>query len=179
MKNKFFTFLLFFLFLNKMLLAENVLIESRNMLFDKNKKISIFENDVVITTKDNNKIKSDYAEYDKKLGLIILKRNIIATDNENNIIETNYAEYKEKDKILKSKGPTKIITTEKYVIEGENITYEVKPGIFKKLCERAKINDNFDEIYTKFLDETLKCFLYLQMVALVKHCLNSSMLIIN
>ena len=79
MRNKFFTFLLFFLFLNNMLLAENVLIESRNMLFDKNKKISIFENDVVITTEDNNKIRSDYAEYDKKLGLIILKRNILDT----------------------------------------------------------------------------------------------------
>jgi LPS-assembly protein len=152
MKNKFFTFLLFFLFLNKMLLAENVLIESRNMLFDKNKKISIFENDVVITTKDNNKIKSDYAEYDKKLGLIILKRNIIATDNENNIIETNYAEYKEKDKILKSKGPTKIITTEKYVIEGENITYDNKEN-FIKSNNSAIITDQEDnKIYLDNFD---------------------------
>ncbi len=37
--------------------------------------------------------------------------------------------------------------------KGENITYEVKSGIFKKLCEKAKKNDNFDEIYTKFLDD--------------------------
>jgi len=40
------------------------------------------------------------------------------------------------------------------------VVYEVKPGIFKLICEQAKTktisNDNFEEIYNKFLEEINK-----------------------
>ena len=85
MKNKFRTF--FFLFLlssGNILFAENILIESRNIILDKNKNTSIFENDVIIKTENNYIFKSDYAEYNKSNKIILLKDNIRAFDNKNN-----------------------------------------------------------------------------------------------
>ena len=49
MKNKFLiTF--FFLLVNNILSAENISIESKNIILDKNKNTSIFENEVIIKT---------------------------------------------------------------------------------------------------------------------------------
>ena len=90
MKNKFKIF--FFLFLlssGNILFAENILIESRNIILDKNKNTSIFENDVIIKTENNYIFKSDYAEYNKSNKIILLKDNIRAFDNKNNIVERN------------------------------------------------------------------------------------------
>jgi len=33
-----------------------------------------------------------------------------------------------------------------------NIEYRVESGIFKELCERSQVSDNFEEVYNKFLD---------------------------
>ena len=57
--------------------AENLFIQSKNITIDKNKEISIFENEVLVRTEENNEIISDYAEYDKKKGLIKFKDNIV------------------------------------------------------------------------------------------------------
>ena len=73
MKNKILIILVFLLSCS-ILKAENLLIESKNIRLEKKGEISIFENDVVITTSENNIIKSDYAEYDKKKRIIILKK---------------------------------------------------------------------------------------------------------
>ena len=103
MKNKIILKILIILsfIFNNVLFADNILIESKNIIIDKNKDTSIFEDQVIVKTEDKNEITSDYAEYDKKTGLIILKQNIVAIDNQNNTIETNYAEYNEKEKIFK------------------------------------------------------------------------------
>ena len=139
MKNKF-TYILFFFLLNSTLLAENIEIKSKNITLDKDKKVSIFKDDVQITTEDNKIIKSDYAEYDKENGIIKLKNNITAIDQENNIIETNYAEYNEIKKIFKSVGKTKIITSENYIVEGNNIILNNNNGIIKS-DEQTTITD--------------------------------------
>ena len=47
-------------------MTENLFIESKNITVDKDKEVSIFENDVKVITEDNKVIKSDYAEYNKK-----------------------------------------------------------------------------------------------------------------
>ena len=60
------------------------MISSKNIRLEKKGELSIFEEDVVITTSENNIIKSDYAEYDKKNGIITLKKNIQAIDNKKN-----------------------------------------------------------------------------------------------
>jgi LPS-assembly protein len=127
MKNKIFgiSIIIFIIILfNTLLLAENIFIESKNISLDKNKKISIFENEVIIKTKENSTIKSEYAEYNKNNGLIKLKDKITIIDKENNKVETNYAEYNEKTKIFKSIGPTKIITSENYIVNTEDVTFD-------------------------------------------------------
>ena len=132
MKNKFKIF--FFLFLlssGNILFAENILIESRNIILDKNKNTSIFENDVIIKTENNYIFKSDYAEYNKSNKIILLKDNIRAFDNKNNLVESNYAEYNEVSKELKSKGITKITTNENFVIESEDVILNDKTKIIK------------------------------------------------
>jgi len=123
MKSKFIIFFCI-IFANSILLAENISIESKSISIDKKTQISIFENDVIVKTLDNNVISSDYAKYDKNKGTIILKGNIEAVDNQNNIIQTSYAEYNKLINIFKSKGPTKIITSQKYIIEAEDVIFD-------------------------------------------------------
>ncbi len=127
MKNKIFglsIIISIIILFNTLLHAENIFIESKNISLDKNKKISIFENEVIIKTKENSTIKSEYAEYNKNNGLIKLKDKITIIDKENNKVETNYAEYNEKTKIFKSIGPTKIITSENYIVNTEDVTFD-------------------------------------------------------
>ena len=125
MKNKFLVIFFFIIFFSNGY-TENLLIEAKNISIDKKSNISIFENEVVVTTEDNNVIKSDYVEYDKNLGFLKLKNNIIAEDSKGNIIKTNYAEYYKDDQILKSIGPTIITTPENYIIESEDILFNNK-----------------------------------------------------
>ena len=66
------TIFLFFFSLD--LFAENLNIEFKNITLDKDQETSIFEGGVVIKTKDNNIIKSEFAEYNKKKQFIILKK---------------------------------------------------------------------------------------------------------
>ena len=87
MKNKI-LITVFFLLVNNILSAENILIESKNIILNKDKNTSIFENEVIIKTDNNYTIKSDYAEYNKLDKFIILKKKIKAVDNINNIIES-------------------------------------------------------------------------------------------
>ena len=138
--------ILSFIFSN-VLFADNILIESKNIIIDKNKDTSIFEDQVIVKTEDKNEITSDYAEYDKKTGLIILKQNIVAIDNQNNTIETNYAEYNEKEKIFKSVGPTKITTSEKYVIEGKDVIFDNNKNFIKSNQNTLVTDKDKNKIY--------------------------------
>ncbi len=119
MKNKI-LIICFTIFFNTVLFGENLKINSKNITIDKNKEITIFENEVLIVEK-NYTIKSDYAEYDRKKGIIKLKGNILATDDKKNKIQANFAEYNEKTKIFKSIGLTEINTSENYFLKGEDI----------------------------------------------------------
>ena len=123
MKNKFYL-ILFLVFLNSNLKAENLSIQANKITLDKKAETTIFENEVNIVTSDNNVIKSDYAEHDKKNGIIILKKNVEATDKKKNKILTNHAIYNENLKLLKSIGPTTINTSENYSLEGNDIVFD-------------------------------------------------------
>ena len=79
MKNSF-VFILCCFLIGAAAKAESINIKSKNISLDKNTQISIFENDVLITTEEN-KIKSDYASYDKLRKFILLKGNISVIDN--------------------------------------------------------------------------------------------------
>ena len=99
MKNNIFISLFLILF-SQSLKAENVLIESKKITLEKNAELSIFEENVVITTSENNIIKAEYAEYDKKNGVITLKNNVVATDNRNNKLFSNFASFFKLSKYL-------------------------------------------------------------------------------
>ena len=73
------------------------MITAKNISLDKNKNISVFENEVVVKTKDKT-LKSDYAKYDRSNGFLILKENISVHDEKNNKMFADYAEYNEKVK---------------------------------------------------------------------------------
>ena len=100
--------------------AEELLIQAKNITLDKDKVTTIFENDVVVKTK-NKTIKSQYVKYNKKIGLLILKKSIVAEDNENNVITSENAEFNENNGIFKTFGPTNIFTSENYEVKGRDI----------------------------------------------------------
>ena len=135
MKNRFLTTLLIF-FSSTYLYAETLLIEAKDITLDKNKKITIFKNNVNLKTKDAT-IFSQFAEYDKNTEEIILKENVIITDELNNVIKTNYAEYNNKKNTLKTVGSTTLISSTGYTLNGENINFDNK---------NKKINSNKNSI---------------------------------
>tara|TARA_B100001057_G_C22719577_1_gene899170 strand:- start:761 stop:1105 length:345 start_codon:yes stop_codon:yes gene_type:complete len=100
MKNKF-LILLLILITSTSVIAQELYIEARNISLDKKNQISVFENDVIITTQEGNIIKGDFAKYDLEKKFITMKGNVSAIDNKKNIIETNNATYDEKKKFLK------------------------------------------------------------------------------
>ena len=146
MKNKILIIIFFFL-INNILLAENILIESKNIILDKNKNTSIFENEVIIKTDNNYTINSDFAEYNKLDRFIIIKKKIKAVDDKNNIIESEHAEYSEVSKILKSFGETKITTSENYIIISEDVMVNDELKIIKSNKKTTIFDPDDNEIY--------------------------------
>ncbi len=137
----------YFLFNYAFLFAENISIESKNIILDKNKEISIFKDKVIITTENNHIIKADYAEYNKSTGFIKLRNNILVVDNKNNQMKTEYAEYDEKKKIFKSIGPTQVRTTENYIINGEDIIFDNSINFIKSKKNAIILDEDNNKIY--------------------------------
>ena len=146
MRNSIFKILLILL-LNSSAIAETVQIEAKKITLDKNKEVSIFENDVKITTEDNTIITSDFLKYDKKIGLLQLEKNVTAKDKQNNIIKTNKAEYDEINQVFKSYGNTSIETNEKYLIEGSDIIFDKKKGSIISKNKTKIIDVDSNQIY--------------------------------
>ena len=71
---------MFYIFILHPVFAENVFIEAKNIILDKDKVTSIFENEVVGKTKEKT-ITSDYVKYNKNNGTLIIKENVLAKDN--------------------------------------------------------------------------------------------------
>ena len=124
MRSKIFISLFTFIFFSNTF-AEDLIIQAKNITLDKDKVTTIFENDVVVKTK-NKTIKSQYVKYNKKIGLLILKKNIVAEDNDKNLITAENAEFNENNGIFKTFGPTNIITSENYEVKGRDITINSK-----------------------------------------------------
>ena len=73
MKNRF-LFIFFFLTFNSKIMADNIIIEAKNITLNKNQKSSLFENEVKVKTNDGYIIRSDSANYNKEKGILILKK---------------------------------------------------------------------------------------------------------
>ncbi len=139
MKNKFIISTIFF-FLHINAFSEELFIEAKNISIDKDKQISIFENEVKVKTENNALLKSDYAEYNKNTGYLIMKNNFSAIDSSGNEIKAEYVEYNNKTKILKTNGKTKLITIEKYVVQGDDIVFDNNKSTAKSL-KKTQIRD--------------------------------------
>ncbi len=138
MKNKFFVISLILILNSTYLFAEDILIKAKNITLDKNKKTSIFEDNVSIETIEK-KITSQFAEYNKETEQIILKEEIVAQDKFENKIKTNYAEYDNINNIFKTKGDTTLITSKNYQIKTADINFDGK---------NKKIKSNKNSILT-------------------------------
>ena len=138
MKSKLYIYLFTFLFFSNAF-AENIQIQAKNIALDKDKVTTVFENDVVVKTK-NKIIRSQYLKYNKKIGLLVLKNNIIAEDNDKNTITAENAEFDENKEIFKTFGPTNIITSEKYTVKGKDIIINNKSKTISS-NEVTSIND--------------------------------------
>ena len=150
MKSKFLAIVIY-VFFNTYLVAENLTIEAKKITLDKEKNLSIFEQEVVITT-ENGIIQSDYLEYDKNTNFLKLKGNVIVEDKKNNILKTNNATYDKIKKIFNSIGDTEILTSEKYNLNGqdisvsylENLTFSKRNSTLKDTEGNKILLDNFE-----------------------------------
>ena len=129
MRNKLILLISLFFF-NSNFFVKNILIEAKDITLDKDKKTSIFKNDVSLETNEK-KITSQFAEFNKDTQEVILKDNIIAKDKFNNIIKTDYEEFNNIKKIFKTTGLTTLITSQNYTLEGNDIFFDSKNKIIK------------------------------------------------
>lgn len=145
MKSKLILFIILSIFPTQ-LLAENLVIEAKNITLEKDRVTSIFENEVIIKTKEKV-IKSDYVKYNKKTGILIIKDSIKVMDEKNNVVETNYAEYNEKNKKFTSKGPTIVKISEGYTLTGEDILIDNNKKMIVSNKNSTLIDKDKNEIY--------------------------------
>mgnify|MGYP003322516522 CR=1 FL=1 len=159
MKNKFLIIIIYSLLFSS-LCAENLNIQSKKISIDKKNKISIFEDDVIVTTNNQSKIKSEYAKLDKNTNILILEKNVQLEDQSGNIIETDYAEYKKNSNIFESKGKTKIVTSESYIIDGSDIKYDSKNKIIRSSKETTITDLEINKIYSENFEYNLIKFFF-------------------
>ena len=78
MRNKFYIIINFLLisFLYSSVFAENLSIQSKKIEFDKKNQKTIFTENVIFKTEDDETLKSEYAEYDKLKGPIGVNQSI-------------------------------------------------------------------------------------------------------
>ena len=75
--------------LNSQALSEELFIQAKNILLDKDKKISVFENEVIVKTEDGYVIKSNFAEYNRDKGILVLRKEVVGTDEQKILLAQN------------------------------------------------------------------------------------------
>ena len=154
MKSKFFIILISIFFFEN-LFGENISIVASNVTVEKEKNLTIFEKNVIITTK-NKTIKSDYVRYDKKNGYLIIKDNILAVDDKKNTIQTNYAEYFEKKQVQQTRGKTQIKTSENYILIGEDLFVDNINKIIKSEKKSVIKDQDRNEIFLENFEYSIE-----------------------
>ena len=121
MKNNY-LILIFLIFFQSFLYAEDLDIKAKNIKIEKKNEITIFENEVEVIDKFNNIINADYVEYNKKDNFLKLEGNIYSRDINGNVFTGTKAIYDNNNKIFKSIGDITFDTIEGYKIISSNIT---------------------------------------------------------
>jgi LPS-assembly protein len=150
--------LVFFLFFFQHSLAENLNIKSSKISINKTTKLSIFEDNVVVTDVKNNIFKTNYAEYDKNIQLLKSKGKTTITTAEGFLLSGNNIDFDNNNEIIKSTYPATIQDLENNKIYLESFEYSTKNNFFKS-AGKIKVVDlknnvyNFTQIY---IDEKKK-----------------------
>ena len=152
MKNNFLTIIIFFILHFTTVFADNLNIQSNNILIDKKSKSTIFRNNVVVTDKQNNVFKTDYAEYQKDVQLLkSVGETKIRTSNGYYLTGEDIL-FDNKNKTITSEKPATIIDLNNNNISLENFSYSTKDNFFKSIgkiqIKDSKNNSyNFTQIY--------------------------------
>ena len=118
--------LVFFLFFFQHSLAENLNIKSSKISINKTTKLSIFEDNVVVTDVKNNIFKTNYAEYDKNIQLLKSKGKTTITTAEGFLLSGNNIDFDNNNEIIKSTYPATILDLENNKIYLESFEYLIK-----------------------------------------------------
>ena len=140
------------------LMAENLNIKSSGVTIDKEKKLTIFKDNVVATDSKNNIFKSDYAEYDKNLKLLKSIGNTTIKTSGGYLISGNNIIFDNKNNFLKSNEPLIIEDLDKNSIYLESFEYSTNQNFFRsageiRVVDRKNNVFNFSQIY---IDEKKK-----------------------
>ena len=157
MKNKISFIIIFFFFSNAF--AENILITAKDISIDKKSNISIFENEVVVKTRDKI-LKSEFAKYNKSKGFLILRKNISILDEKNNKIFTDYAEYYENEELIKTIGKTQMQTVENYTLNSEDVLVDNKNQFIKSNKKSSLIDEDGNQIFLENFEYSLQKSLF-------------------
>ena len=157
MKNKISFIIIFFFFSSAF--AENILITAKDISIDKKNNISIFENEVVVKTR-NKTLKSEFAKYNKSKGFLILRKNISILDEKNNKIFTDYAEYYENEELIKTIGKTRMQTVENYTLNSEDVLVDNKNQFIKSNKKSSLIDEDGNQIFLENFEYSLQKSLF-------------------
>ena len=159
MKNNiFYSFFLIFVFLNLNLAAQDLEINSSQVKYDNENKITIFEGDVKLFDKNGNNLFTEYAKYNKSVELIeTVGSTKIITSAGYEILSTNVF-FDNKKKLIYSNYQTKILDKDGNKIIVDMFNYSILTSIFfsKGNINISDVNNNkynFSEIY---IDENKK-----------------------
>ena len=151
MKNNFFFTLCLLIFYNP-LFADNLNIQSLTISIDKEKKLTVFKNDVVATDDKNNVFKTQYAEFDKDSKKLISKGDTTIITSEGYILKGKNIKFDNKNKIIESNDPAIITDLEQSKIFLDNFKYLTKDSFFKsvgtiKVIDSKNNTYNFSQVY--------------------------------
>jgi len=159
MKNSLLYFsVLFSLFFNFSLVAQELKINSTTMQYDNIDKVSIFEGDVSASDEKGNKLFSQYAKYNKLEEIVELKGSTKIITSGGYEITSSDVIFDNKKNLIYSKKKTSIIDKVGNNILVEMFNYSTLTNIFFskgniKIKDINKNNYNFSEIY---IDENKK-----------------------
>ncbi len=132
--------------------ADNLNVQSSSISIDKNTKITIFKDDVVVSDSKNNILKTKYAEYDKILEILESKGETTILTSEGYFLSGNNIKFNNQMNLIISNENAEITDIDGNKITVENFEYSTDKSFFKsigniKVIDIHKNSYNFTQVY--------------------------------